>query len=58
MDPRVIMTLDESSVAMHEMYLSYLRAGFTEEQAMRIIIAIVTNVAANASNGGEGDAPT
>jgi hypothetical protein len=54
-----VNTLDESAAALHEMYLSYLRAGFAEDQAMRLIIAVVTNVSRNIKlDGGEGDAST
>lgn len=32
------MSIADSAVAMHEMYLSYLAAGFTDSQAMQIIV--------------------
>ncbi len=30
-------TLDQAAIAIHEMYKSYVRAGFTEVQAMELI---------------------
>ena len=38
------LSLDEAAVAMHEMYLSYLRAGFTEHQAMELLKATLAKV--------------
>lgn len=31
-------TLDESAIATHEMFDSYVRAGFTREEAMQIVL--------------------
>lgn len=47
-------TLDEVAVAMHEMFMSYVRAGFTREEALRIVIATVTGQ----KHGGGEDAAT
>lgn len=30
-------TMRDGAIAMHEMYLSYVEAGFTEEQALELI---------------------
>lgn len=35
-------SLAMSAIALHELYRSYIEAGFTEEQAMRIICTIMT----------------
>jgi len=34
----LIQTLDEAAAGTHEMFSAYLRAGFTEEQAMRLLM--------------------
>lgn len=34
-----IHSLDTAAVMIHELFMSYVRAGFTEEQAMRLILA-------------------
>jgi hypothetical protein len=39
--------LDTAAIAAHEMFLAYLRAGFTPDQALRIVIAMVTNTGNN-----------
>lgn len=33
-------TLDSNAITDHEMYMSWVRAGFTEEQAMCLLIAV------------------
>lgn len=35
-------TFDRGAVALHDMFESYVRAGFTEEQAMEIITTILS----------------
>jgi hypothetical protein len=35
------LTLDETSIHIHELYMSFQRAGFTEEQAFDLIKAMV-----------------
>lgn len=47
-----IGTLDEAALAMHELYLSYLRAGFSKQQAMEIVIAMATTHVQAARGGG------
>jgi hypothetical protein len=42
-----VNTLDESAAALHEMFLAYQRAGFTTEQAMQLVVAVVTRIAGN-----------
>lgn len=32
-------TLDETAISIHELFSAYVRAGFSEEQAMRLIEA-------------------
>ena len=39
-------TLDEAAAAMHEMYEAYIRAGFTEAQALELVKAAIHNAAA------------
>jgi hypothetical protein len=34
--------LGAAAAQMHELYLSYVEGGFTEEQALRIIIGILS----------------
>ena len=31
-------TLIDGAIAVHEMYLSYVKAGFTEDQAMQLVV--------------------
>lgn len=40
-------TMLDLAIAQHEMYQSYIKAGFTQEQALDIIIAIITEGIAN-----------
>lgn len=35
------MSLDQGAIATHEMFMAYVRAGFTEDQALRIILTYV-----------------
>ena len=35
--PAAQYTMDEGAVAMHEMLLAYLKAGFTRQEAFRLI---------------------
>lgn len=53
-----INTLDESAAALHEMYLSYMRAGFTRDQAMQLVLQVVASIGTNSvhDSGGEDDA--
>lgn len=44
-DPLLVNTLDEAAVACHEMFMAYVRAGFNEDQALRLVIAWVTKTA-------------
>lgn len=34
-------TINDSAIGMHETYLSFLNAGFTEEQAFRIVLETI-----------------
>lgn len=40
----------EVFVAMHEMFLSAMKAGFTEPQALQIIISMMATFSANANS--------
>lgn len=35
------LTLDESAVLLHEVYAAYMRAGFSETQALTILLTVV-----------------
>lgn len=35
--------MDSGANAMHEMFLSYMGAGFTEDQALKLIALIISN---------------
>jgi len=35
--------LATSAIAMHEVFLGFMSAGFTEDQALKIIIGIITS---------------
>lgn len=37
-----ITALIQAAVSLHEMYTSYVHAGFTEEQALRLVTAVLT----------------
>jgi hypothetical protein len=50
-EPRFeIKSLTEMATYAHEMYLSYMAAGFTAEQALRLVIATIQS-AGGSSNG-------
>ena len=36
-----LRTLTESAIVMHEMFLSLVAGGFTEEQALRLVVLLV-----------------
>jgi len=38
-----IQTLNELGVVLHELFLSYVAAGFTEDQALRLLGAWMAN---------------
>ena len=46
LDPPPQGVLDIAAVAQHEVVMSYERAGFTREEAMKILIAMITSSAA------------
>ena len=54
---KVAGTMDEAAVVAHEMYLSYLRAGFTKDQALQITIAMMSASMVQAQGGGGSAAP-
>jgi hypothetical protein len=35
-------TLDQAAVFAHELFMSYIRAGFNPDQAMQIVIALLS----------------
>jgi len=37
-------TFADGAVIAHEVYMSYVKAGFTRAEALKIIIAIITNI--------------
>jgi len=41
------VTIEDNAVAIHEVFLSYCKAGFTEDQAMQLVIAHI-----NGTSGG------
>lgn len=49
MDPFDIV--DGAAVSMHEMFSAYVRAGFTEEQALAIVIAGLTAYMSGGNHG-------
>lgn len=52
----MVSTIDEAAVIMHELFVSHVRAGFNEEQALRIVIAWMLK--SQNETGGGGDAST
>ena len=34
----LINTMDEAAAGTHEMFMSYVRAGFTEDQALKLVM--------------------
>jgi hypothetical protein len=36
----VLSPLQEAAIVMHEQFLAFLKAGFTEEQSLRILISL------------------
>ena len=47
-------SLDTAAIALHEVFSSYVRAGFTESQALQLVSAQLVATANNlASEGGE-----
>lgn len=36
--------VDEGAIVQHELYKSWLAAGFTDEQAMELLKTVITNV--------------
>jgi hypothetical protein len=41
-DPSQMYTLNDSAVEIHEMFMSYVKAGFTRAEALSITTAILT----------------
>jgi hypothetical protein len=39
--PDPITVLMAGAVQMHELYLAFMKAGFTEDQALRLVIAVI-----------------
>lgn len=44
--------LDTAAVGLHEMYESWVRAGFTEDQALALVGHMLTAALHNPNNGG------
>jgi len=34
-------SLVQGAIAMHELYLSFIQAGFTEEQALKLVVEVM-----------------
>ena len=51
MPPDPLTELMKGAAHAHEMYRAYVDAGFTEEQALRLIIAMIASMAANMNGG-------
>lgn len=51
-------TLDEGAVFLHELFQAYRRAGFTEDQAMFIVIETMKEQLALTHSEGKRDATT
>jgi hypothetical protein len=41
-DPLTVM--NQGAVAVHELFTAYMEAGFTEDQALKIVIGLLSNV--------------
>lgn len=50
-----ISPLDEAAVSIHEMYLSFRRAGFTRSEATSIIAKVTFEVIQQSESPGEKD---
>ena len=50
-----ISPLDEAAVSIHEMYLSFRRAGFTRAEATSIIAKVTFEVIAQQQDAGDRD---
>lgn len=51
MNPNIPITeMQAVAVQMHEMFTAYVDAGFTEEQAMRILLRFIANGANTQEN--------
>lgn len=52
MDPKdkpprgIVPNMNDAALAMHELYLSYQSAGFTKEEAFRMILAHIGTIRA------------
>jgi hypothetical protein len=51
----LVSTMDEAAAATHEMFMSYVRAGFTRAEALAIVIALMNQ---HKPDGGGEDAAT
>jgi hypothetical protein len=43
-------TMEEGAMQLHELFSSYVKAGFTREEALQLVLAIVSSAA---GRGGE-----
>ena len=46
-------TLDESAIACHEQFMSFVRAGFTEPQALQLVAGLLAAMIAMGQIKGE-----
>lgn len=51
--PSELHTLDSAAIAAHEMFMAYVRAGFTRDEALRFTIAVVTSTLATKPEDGK-----
>lgn len=42
-DDEIIISLDERAIMLHELFSSFIQAGFTEDQAISLLARIVVN---------------
>ena len=45
------VTIEDNAVAIHEVFLSYCKAGFTEDQAMQLVIAHINGTSGGGHSG-------
>jgi hypothetical protein len=43
-DPKFMSELAVSAISAHEMYIEYVKAGFSAEQSLQLVIAILATV--------------
>lgn len=51
--PLTLRTLDDAAVATHEMFQSYMRAGFTRQEALQLVMGHLADAQARLERGKE-----